>query len=67
MKLHINGDVIELEQQMSTVEELLTHLGLQEKPLIIEHNQSILKKEDHSSREIQDGDQFEIVHFVGGG
>ncbi|WP_163537127.1 sulfur carrier protein ThiS [Gracilibacillus sp. YIM 98692] len=67
MQLQINGDQVTVEQQPDTIAELLEHLNLQGKSLIVEHNQVILKKRDHQQTKVSDGDQLEIVHFVGGG
>ncbi|SER85608.1 sulfur carrier protein [Gracilibacillus ureilyticus] len=67
MKLIINGEDLELNEDVKNIEELITVLGLTDKSLIVEHNQSILKKQEHSVTAVTDGDQLEIVHFVGGG
>ncbi|KAB8139018.1 sulfur carrier protein ThiS [Gracilibacillus oryzae] len=67
MKLLINGDLIQMEENVENVEELIGVLGLSDKSLIVEHNQIILKKQDHMGASLSDGDQLEIVHFVGGG
>ncbi|GAE93669.1 sulfur carrier protein ThiS [Gracilibacillus boraciitolerans JCM 21714] len=67
MKIRVNGEGVQLKQPIQTVEELLHHLNLEKKSLIIEHNHIILKKDQHRESQVSDGDQFEIVHFVGGG
>ncbi|WP_114352185.1 sulfur carrier protein ThiS [Saliterribacillus persicus] len=67
MELKINGDVITVEDNNKTVEHVIAHLGLEAKSLIVEHNQHILKKEEHPETLVTDGDRLEIVHFVGGG
>ncbi|MFC4403187.1 sulfur carrier protein ThiS [Gracilibacillus xinjiangensis] len=67
MKLIINGDPLELQTDVKNIEELITALGLTDKSLIVEHNQTILKKQDHKKVSVSNGDQLEIVHFVGGG
>lgn len=67
MKLHINGQNVEVPDTIRTIEELLAHYELQEKMLVVEHNQNILQKEDHMKTELSEGHQIEIVHFVGGG
>jgi sulfur carrier protein len=35
--------------------------------VIVEHNSEIIDKEEYTKTVINDGDVFEIVHFVGGG
>ncbi|MBA2943027.1 thiamine biosynthesis protein ThiS [Paenibacillus sp. CGMCC 1.16610] len=67
MKLHINGQSVEVPDAIRTIEELLAHFELQEKMLVVEHNQNILQKEDHVKTELAEGHKIEIVHFVGGG
>ncbi|WP_425329154.1 sulfur carrier protein ThiS [Sutcliffiella horikoshii] len=67
LKLIINGDPIEIPDSVKTVSELLEHFQLDQKVVIVEKNKEILQKEHHVSENVQDGDQFELVHFVGGG
>ncbi|WP_459500319.1 sulfur carrier protein ThiS [Bacillus sp. C1] len=67
MNLKINGRQIEVPEHIKTVAQLLTHLGLDTKIVVVERNQDILQKEDHQSASVFDGDQIEIVTFVGGG
>lgn len=67
MKLHINGQSVEVPDTIRTIEELLAHFELQEKMLVVEHNQNILQKEDHEKTALSAGHKIEIVHFVGGG
>ena len=67
MTIVVNGNALEISETVKKVEELLEELRLADKSLIVEHNQSILKKEEHVKAKITDGDRLEIVHFVGGG
>jgi thiamine biosynthesis protein ThiS len=67
VKLHINGQSVEVPDTIRTIEELLAHFELQEKMLVVEHNQNILQKEDHEKTALSEGHKIEIVHFVGGG
>nr|WP_275403055.1 sulfur carrier protein ThiS [Sporosarcina limicola] len=48
------------------VQTLLSHLGLSERIVIVELNREILAK-DLYDKPINDRDQIEIIHFVGGG
>ena len=67
MNLKINGNQIEVPASVKTVAELLTHLELDNRIVVVERNKDILQK-DASYRYICfDGDQIEIVTFVGGG
>ncbi|MDP5274754.1 sulfur carrier protein ThiS [Chengkuizengella axinellae] len=67
MKLHINGESVEVPNSVDSVTELLTHFQLQDKVVIVELNKHILEKENHALTTVTDGDRIEIVHFVGGG
>lgn len=66
-KLTINGDPMELPNEVKTVQQLLSHFQLDEKVVIVEKNKEILQKDSHESEQVNDGDQIELVHFVGGG
>jgi sulfur carrier protein len=67
MELFINGETYEAPESVSTVTQLLKHLGLGDKIVIVELNQIILEKDSHLTTTIADRDRIEIVHFVGGG
>lgn len=67
MKLHINGQQVDVPDAIRTVVELLAHFELSDKMLVVEHNAAILHKEDHAGAELAEGHKIEIVHFVGGG
>ncbi|CAM4197871.1 sulfur carrier protein ThiS [Bacillus manliponensis] len=67
MNIKINGKNVAVPHEVKTVEALLIHLKLDKKIVIIERNQEILQKEDHEDTSVFDGDQIEIVTFVGGG
>ncbi|OCT11577.1 thiamine biosynthesis protein ThiS [Paenibacillus pectinilyticus] len=67
MKLHINGEQVDVPETIRTVEELLAHFDLSDKMLVVEHNAAILHKENHAGAKLAEGHQIEIVHFVGGG
>jgi sulfur carrier protein len=67
MKLRINGEDIVITADVKNVADLLNHFQLQEKIVIVEHNREILEKSTHQLVSLADGDQIEIVHFVGGG
>ncbi|OJD60556.1 thiamine biosynthesis protein ThiS [Bacillus sp. N35-10-4] len=67
MNLKINGNQIEVSESVKTVAELLTHLELDNRIVVVERNKDILQKDDHTDTSVFDGDQIEIVTFVGGG
>jgi thiamine biosynthesis protein ThiS len=62
----LNGEPFELEQPLSLV-ALLEKLDIDLRRVAIEHNLAIIKRQRFPEVMIQDGDQLEIVNFVGGG
>ncbi len=66
MRLIINGEPRDLAD-ISTVASLVEQLGLKADRLAIELNREIITRSDWSQTQLQEGDQLEIVHFVGGG
>lgn len=67
MELIINGHPTGIPDSVKTVEELLLHLGLQDRMLVVELDQTILEKAAHPNALLSEGNKIEIVHFVGGG
>ncbi|MFD1452450.1 MULTISPECIES: sulfur carrier protein ThiS [Oceanobacillus] len=67
MKITVNGNGLEIQEEVKHIKGLIDFLELEDKPLIIEHNQQILQKEEHEKAVLENGDKVEIVHFVGGG
>ena len=62
----LNGKLQEIPKEIENVQSLLGHLRLTERILIVELNKDIVAKEDYD-KPINDRDQIEIIHFVGGG
>lgn len=69
MNLLINGQPRTFPDLASgaSVQELLAALGLKQDRVAVEHNGAIVSRPAWPTASIADGDQFEIVHFVGGG
>jgi thiamine biosynthesis protein ThiS len=51
----------------SSIVQLLETLGLHPRLVVVEHNRVILRREQLDEVEVREGDEFELVHFVGGG
>lgn len=51
----------------STVASLLAELGLRDRQVAVERNKQIVRRPDHATTELLDGDQLELVTFFGGG
>ena len=66
MRITLNGDPYELDGPVS-VAQLLARLSIDPRRVAVEHNLAILKRDTFAAVELQDGDQVEIVNFVGGG
>ncbi|MFD3447206.1 sulfur carrier protein ThiS [Microbacteriaceae bacterium 4G12] len=67
MIIQINGKQMEIPNDVTTVEGLLHHLQLETKIVVVEKNNVILEKKAHQDTTVFEGDQIEIVTFVGGG
>jgi thiamine biosynthesis protein ThiS len=66
IQVTINGDERTVDAGMS-VTTLLGSLGLHPRLIVVEHNREILNREKYDDTEVRAGDNFELVHFVGGG
>ncbi|MDN9009674.1 sulfur carrier protein ThiS [Brevibacillus laterosporus] len=66
VKVLVNGKATSVEKN-TTVEQLLVHYGVEQRIVVVEHNQIILDRASYARTAIMDGDRIEIVHFVGGG
>lgn len=51
----------------ATVRELLTELGLGDQLVAVERNLDIVPRAEHAHTRLAEGDDVEVVHFVGGG
>jgi len=66
MQIKLNGKLESLEQTL-TVEALLCRLDLDPKRVAVELNEDVVSRKLFSETKIHDGDQLEVVTFVGGG
>jgi thiamine biosynthesis protein ThiS len=66
MTVTINGDSREIPEGL-TVAGLLNLLGITPGRVAVQRNLEILPRAGWSSTNVQPGDNYEIVHFVGGG
>lgn len=65
MQLIINGEKHEVA--VVTVAELLEHLGVEPDQAAVERNRVIVSKSRYTSEALMEGDEIEIVEFIGGG
>ena len=66
MTITLNGDRHELAAPIS-VSALLEQLDIDARRVAVELNLTVVKKAAYDSSVIKDGDEVEIVNFVGGG
>jgi thiamine biosynthesis protein ThiS len=66
VKIILNGDPYEVDGPL-TVAALLTHLDIDARRVAVEHNLTVLKRAAYEREQVREGDQIEIVNFVGGG
>ncbi len=66
MQIVVNAEKIQLEKEMN-LEAFIYEKGINPLTIAIEYNYTIVKKETWSSITLCEGDNLEIVTFVGGG
>jgi sulfur carrier protein len=66
MRILLNGEPYDLPGPM-TVADLLQHLGIDARRVAVELNVVVLKRGTFASTPIAEGDEVEVVNFVGGG
>jgi thiazole synthase len=64
--VHLNGDLRRVTVGV-TIAEMLGELGLDPRKVAVERNLEIVPRSTFGDLRVQEGDAFEIVHFVGGG
>lgn len=66
MKITVNGEPRDVADAI-TVRALVELEGLGGGPVAVEKNGEVVRRKDHASTVVVEGDVIEIVHFVGGG
>ncbi len=66
MRLRVNGTERDVEDAI-TVRGLIESLGLGDALVAVERNREIVPRARHAETTLREGDELEIVHFVGGG
>lgn len=66
VKIRLNGDPYEVAGPL-TVATLLAHLEIDSRRVAVEHNLVVIKRAQYDTTDVRDGDEVEIVNFVGGG
>ena len=66
MTIRLNGEPHEIAGPV-TISALLAELNVDPRRVAVEHNLVIVKRDRYDSMMVGDGDEIEIVNFVGGG
>ena len=66
IEIRLNGEMHELPQSLN-IAQLLEHFDLPRDRVAVERNRSIVPKLQWESVAVIQGDELEVVHFVGGG
>jgi sulfur carrier protein len=62
----LNGDPFTLADAV-TITGLLAHLEIDPRAVAVERNFTVVKRDQYPTTAVAEGDQIEIVNFVGGG
>jgi sulfur carrier protein len=66
MRVQVNGEPRDVASG-TTVSLLLQQLGVERGPVAVERNREIVPRALHESTALHEGDELEVVQFVGGG
>jgi sulfur carrier protein len=64
--INLNGDRFEVASPV-TISQLLAQLEIDARRVAVEHNLVVLKRDAFERTTVREGDEIEIVNFVGGG
>ena len=66
MTIRLNGDPFEVAGPL-TIAALLAQLNIDPRLVAVEHNVEVVKRARYGTTIVNEGDEVEIVNFVGGG
>jgi sulfur carrier protein len=66
LRIQVNGELLEVDDE-SSLSKLVSVLNLKPEQVAIELNQQVVRRAEWENTLLHEGDQVEIVHFVGGG
>jgi len=64
--IHVNGGLRRVTVGV-TIADMLGELGLDPRKVAVERNLAIVPRSTFGDVRVEEGDKYEIVHFVGGG
>lgn len=66
MTIRLNGEAFEVAGPL-TISALLASLEIDPRRVAVEHNLVVVKRAQYETTLVSEGDEVEIVNFVGGG
>ena len=66
LAIRVNGEPRRVPAGLS-IAQMLAELGLNPQRVAVERNLEVVPRASLAEVRVEDGDQFEVVHFVGGG
>jgi thiazole synthase len=66
VRIRLNGDPFEIAAPI-TIVELLGRLDLDPRRVAVERNRQVVKRAEYANTLVVEGDEIEVVNFVGGG
>ena len=66
LQIRLNGDSCPVPSGVS-IADMLRELGINPAKVAVERNREIIPRSALCTVSVMNGDEFEIVHFVGGG
>ena len=66
MTIQLNGEPSELVGPL-TISALLAQLNIDPRLVAVEHNTEVVRRPRYETTIVNEGDEIEIVNFVGGG
>ena len=66
MRITLNGEPHDLPETVS-IGALLVSLGIDGRRVAVERNLTVVRRAEYATEMVADGDEVEIVNFVGGG
>lgn len=66
MQISVNGEIRQVVNG-TTIVDLLDVLSIPRNKVAVERNLEIVAKSQYEQTCVQEGDRYEIVHFIGGG
>lgn len=66
MQITLNGERRDVPDRL-TIEGLIQHLSLAPERLAVERNREVVRRAEWPRLSLEEQDQIEIIHFVGGG